>query len=136
MTDCVFCKIAVGEIPSHKVYEDEQVLAIMDVGHVNPGHTLVIARDHAADMMELDEEVAAQAFRIANRISKAQMKAFEPDGVTILQANRPAGLQTVFHFHLHVVPRLEDDGMTLTWPAKMPPQEDLAAYAERLQSAI
>ena len=136
MTSCVFCKIVAGELPAYKVYEDDQVMAIMDVGHVNPGHALVLAKDHAADMMDLDEEVAAQAFRIANRIAKAQVKAFAPDGVTILQANKEVGFQTVFHFHLHVVPRHEGDGMALTWPAKMPPQEELADYAEKLIAAL
>jgi histidine triad (HIT) family protein len=136
MTDCVFCKIVAGELPCHKIYEDDQVLAMLDAGHVNPGHTLVIAKNHAADMMELDEEIAAQAFRIANRISKAQMKSFAPDGVTILQANREIGFQTVFHFHLHVVPRHEGDGMKLTWPAKMPAQAELAGFAAELKEAL
>ena len=136
MSDCVFCAIVAGEIPSHRVYEDDQILAIMDVGHVNRGHTLVIVKDHAETMMDLDEDIAASAFRIANRIAKAQEKAFAPAGITILQANRPAGLQTVPHFHLHVLPREEDDGVGLTWPAKNPAQETLAEIAEELRGAL
>ena len=136
MSDCVFCAIAAGDIPSHRIYEDDQVLAIMDVGHVNRGHTLVIAKSHAETMMDLDEDIAAQAFRIANRVAKAQQKAYAPAGITILQANRPAGFQTVPHFHLHVLPREEDDGVGLTWPAKNPAQETLAEIAGELRGAL
>jgi histidine triad (HIT) family protein len=135
-TECVFCRIAAGELPAHVVYEDDRVMAIMDQGHVNPGHTLVLAKGHAETMMDLDEDTAAQAFRIANRIARAIERAHAPAGQTILQANRPAGFQTVGHFHLHVLPRHDDDGVELTWPAKNPPQEELAAEAERLRAAL
>ena len=136
MSDCVFCAIAAGDIPAHRIYEDDQVVAIMDAGHVNRGHTLVIAKDHAETMMDLDEDIAAQAFRIANRVAKAQEKTYAPAGITILQANRPAGFQTVPHFHLHVLPREADDGFSLTWPAKNPTQETLAEIAGELRGAL
>ncbi len=136
MTDCVFCKIIAGDLPCHKLHEDDQVIAIMDAGQVNPGHALVLSKEHAADMMALDEDTAAQAFRIANRLAKAQAKQFDAEGVTILQANREVGFQTVFHFHLHVVPRYANDGMALTWPAKMPPPDELAAHAETLRAGL
>jgi histidine triad (HIT) family protein len=135
-TECVFCRIAAGELPAHVVYEDDRVMAIMDQGHVNPGHTLVLAKGHAETMMDLDEDTAAQAFRIANRVSKVIEQTYAPDGQMILQANRPAGFQTVGHFHLHVLPRYEDDGVELTWPAKNPPQEELAVQAERVRTAL
>ena len=136
MTDCVFCKIAAGEIPSHKIYEDDEVLAIMDVGHVNQGHTLIISKSHAETMMDLDESIAAHAFRVANRVAKAVCSQFDPDGLTILQANKPAGFQTVPHFHLHVLPRQNDDGVGLTWPAKNPEASTLAETAQTLRQAI
>ena len=136
MSDCVFCKIVAGTVPAHRVHEDDAIIAIMDMGHVNPGHTLVIAKEHRATMMDLDEATAARAFRIANRLAKALERAFEPDGMTILQANRPAGFQTVGHFHLHVLPRYTGDGCALTWPAKNPPQRDLAAYAEKVRAEM
>lgn len=136
MTDCIFCRIVAGEVPSQKVYEDRTVLAIADIGHVNPGHTLVIAKDHAATLMELDEDVAADAFRAASRIAKAIEAAFAPAGITVLQANRPAGFQTVPHFHLHVLPRHEDDGVGLTWPAKNPPADEIAGNVEKLRAAL
>ena len=134
--DCVFCRIAAGELPAHVVYQDDRVMAIMDLGHVNPGHTLVLARHHAETMMDLDEDPAAQAFRIANRIARVLERTYAPAGQTILQANRPAGFQTVGHFPLHVLPRHDNDGVELTWPAKHPPQEELAAEAERLRAAL
>ncbi len=134
--DCVFCRIAAGELPAHVVYQDDRVMAIMDLGHVNPGHTLVLARHHAETMMDLDEDTAAQAFRIANRIARVLERTYAPAGQTILQANRPAGFQTVGHFHLHVLPRHDNDGVELTWPAKHPPQVDLESEAERLRAAL
>ena len=136
MSDCVFCKIVAGEIPSHTLWEDDQVMAIMDIGHVNPGHTLVLSKTHADTMMDLDEAVAGRAFVIANRVAKLLDATYTPDGVTILQANRPTGFQTVFHFHLHVLPRHADDGVTLTWPAKNPPQDELAERAALLRQGL
>src|SRR5258708_38318136 len=120
MTDCVFCRIVRRELPAAVVYEDEPTLAIMDQGHVNPGHTLVLVKPHYAVMQELPEELAAAAFRTANKVAKALERAFQPAGLTILQANRPPGWQTVPHFHLHVLPRHADDGAAITWPAKQP----------------
>ncbi|MGI9423987.1 MAG: HIT family protein [Hyphomicrobiaceae bacterium] len=136
MSDCVFCKIIRGEIPSHEVYEDDDILAIVDVGHVNQGHCLVLSKHHAATMMELQESIAARAFSVANRVAKAIDATFKPDGLTILQANRAAGFQTVPHFHLHVLPRQQDDGVCLTWPAKNPEQPILAETAAKLRAAI
>ena len=136
MTDCVFCKIVRKELPSVVVHEDTHTLAIMDAGHVNPGHTLVLVKSHFATMMELPEELAAAAFRTANRIAKAVELAYAPDGLTILQANKPAGWQTVAHFHLHVLPRHDNDGASIVWPAKRPAANVLQANAERVRAAL
>ncbi len=136
MEDCIFCRIVAGEIPAHRVYEDDTVLAIADIGHVNPGHTLVIAKTHAATLMDLDADTAAAAFRAANRIAKAIDRAFVPDGLTVLQANRSAGFQTVPHFHIHLLPRREGDGVGLTWPAKNPPEDALAANVAKICAAL
>lgn len=136
MTECIFCKIVAGNLPAHIVCEDDKVLAIMDIGHVNAGHTLVLSKAHAETLMDADEELAAHMFRVANRLAKAMEKTFAPDGVTVLQANRPAGFQTVPHFHLHVLPRLEDDGVGLVWPAKTPPAATLAENAEKLRRGL
>jgi histidine triad (HIT) family protein len=136
MTDCIFCKIVAGEVPAHKVYEDDKTIAIMDIGHVNPGHTLVISKSHADTLMDLDEEDAAAAFRVVSKVAKTLEKLYRPGGMTVLQANRPAGFQTVSHFHLHVLPREEGDGVALEWPAKGPSQDQLADYAAKIRAAI
>lgn len=125
----VFEKILSGEIPSAKVYEDEYVFAFMDAGQVNPGHVLVATREPFVTLMDADEESAAAMMRAARRIARAVQAAFQPDGITILQANKPAGWQTVPHLHLHVLPRYDNDGVDLTWPRKEPGMEKLREYA-------
>ena len=136
MSDCVFCKIVAGQIPSTRVYEDELTLAFMDIGEVNPGHVLVAVRPHAEDIYGLNDALAAAVFRTAARVARAVKKAYSPEGVTLYQANGAAAGQTVYHFHLHLVPRYAHDGMRLTWPAKNPPREQLEANAAKLRAAL
>lgn len=136
MTDCVFCKIVRGEVPSTKVHEDEHTIAFMDIGHVNPGHTIVALKAHVETIYGLDDMQAAAIFRTATRIAKAAKKALSPAGMTLLQANEVAGWQTVPHFHMHVLPRHDNDGAVLTWPAKRPPREDLERYAAQIRAAL
>ncbi len=133
---CVFCKIVAGEIPATVVHEDAATLAFMDIGQVNPGHVLVAAKTHAENIYGLDDADAAAIFRTAVRVARAVREAFSPAGLSVYQANgRPAG-QTVFHFHLHLVPREEGDGMALTWPVKNPPRERLEEYAGRIRGKL
>jgi histidine triad (HIT) family protein len=120
MDECIFCKIANGEVPAAVVYEDEQTMAFMDIGQVNPGHVIVAVKPHIRDIYTLTDEMAAAFFQTAARVARAVKKAMQPEGVTLLQANEEVGFQTVFHLHLHVLPRHPDDGVTLTWPAKNP----------------
>lgn len=136
MTDCVFCRIVAGTIPSTRVHEDEHTVAFMDIGQVNPGHVLVAVKAHAEDIYSLDEAQAAAAFRAATRVARAIRAAFAPAGLSVYQANgKPAG-QTVFHFHLHLVPRHEGDGMSLAWPVKNPPRERLEEAAAKIRAAL
>ncbi len=134
MTECVFCRIAADDIPSHRVHEDDLTIAFMDIGQVNPGHVLVAVKSHAETILDVTADEAAAAFRTARLVARAVDEAFQPEGLTILQANRAAGFQTVPHFHLHVVPRYTDDGVTLTWPVKYPAAADLAGYAARIRA--
>ena len=136
MSDCVFCNIVAGQIPSAKVHEDELTLAFMDIGEVNPGHVLVAAKPHVENIFGLDYTLAAAVFRTAARVARAVQKAYSPEGVTLYQANGSAAGQTVFHFHLHLVPRYDKDGMRLTWPTKNPPREQLEANAAKLRAAL
>lgn len=136
MTDCVFCKIVAKAIPATLVHEDEHTLAFMDIGQVNPGHVLVAVKQHAENIYALDEAQAAGVFRAAARVSRAIRDAFAPQGLSVYQANGKAAGQTVFHFHVHLVPRHENDGMALTWPVKNPPREKLVEYAERIKASL
>jgi histidine triad (HIT) family protein len=132
MPDCVFCKIAAGEIPCHKVYEDDHHIVFMDMGQVNPGHVIVSLKPHFETLLDLDEDQTAAIFKLVNRVAKAVQREFNPAGLTLLQANRKAGFQTVPHFHVHVLPRHTEDGVALTWPVKNPPAEELARLADRI----
>jgi len=136
MSDCVFCKIVAGQIPSTRVYEDGSTLVFMDIGEVNPGHVLVTVKPHVENIFSLNDALAAAVFRTAARVARAVQKAYSPEGVTLYQANGEAAGQTVFHFHLHLVPRYAQDGMRLTWPAKNPPREQLEANAAKLRAAL
>ena len=136
MSDCVFCKIVAGQIPSTRVFEDEHTLAFMDIGHVNPGHTLVAVKKHAANVFELEEAQAEAIARAIVRISRALKKTFEPEGLSVYQANGKAAGQTVFHYHVHLLPRHAGDGMELVWPVKNPPRDQLEAYAAKIREKL
>jgi histidine triad (HIT) family protein len=136
MSDCVFCKIVNAEIPSTKVHEGQLTLAFMDIGQVNPGHVLVAVKPHVENIYGLDDRHAAAVFQTAARVARAVQKAYKPEGVTLYQANGPAAGQTVYHFHLHIVPRYDKDGMHLSWPVKNPPREQLEENAAKLRAAL
>jgi histidine triad (HIT) family protein len=133
---CIFCRLVSGDIPSAKVYEDALTIAFMDLGQVNPGHVLVATRRHAATLLDITAEEAAAVMQTAQRVARAVQAVFDPPGLTLLQANGREGDQTVFHFHLHVVPRHGGDGIALSWPRKEPGAEVLRGYAERLRAAL
>jgi histidine triad (HIT) family protein len=136
MSDCVFCKIVAGQIPASVVHEDAESLAFMDIGQVNPGHVLVACKAHVENVYGLQDAQAAAVFRAAAKVARAIRAAFDPPGLSIYQANgKPAG-QTVFHFHLHVLPRHDADGMQLVWPVKNPPREKLEAYAAQIRARL
>jgi histidine triad (HIT) family protein len=136
MESCVFCRIVRGELPASVVFEDEATVAFMDIGSVNPGHMLVAVKPHVADIYDLDRDLAAAVFRTTTRVAQAARRALAPDGLSLFQANGAAGGQTVFHFHIHVLPRWSGDGMNLAWPAKNPPREELERVAARLRAAL
>ena len=136
MSDCVFCRIVAGQIPATRVCEDSHALAFMDIGQVNPGHVLVAVKEHVENLYQLSEEQAAAIARVSLRVARAIRAAFAPEGLSVYQANgRPAG-QTVFHYHVHLLPRHAGDGMELTWPVKNPPRDQLEAYAAKIRAAL
>lgn len=134
--ECLFCRLVQGEIPSARVYEDALSVAFMDIGQVNPGHVLVATRRHAATLLDITSEEAGAVMQTAQRVAAAVQEVFDPPGLTLLQANGREGDQTVFHFHMHVVPRHQNDGIALSWPRKEPGAEVLQGYAERLCKAL
>jgi len=133
MQPSVFTRIVRGELPAAMVYEDEHTVAFMDAGQVNPGHVIVATRRQVETILELDDELAGALFRAVARVARAVDAAFHPEGITVLQANRPAGWQTVPHVHVHVLPRHAGDGVGLTWPRKEPPLDELRVLAARIR---
>ena len=133
---CIFCRLVAGDIPAATVYEDRLTIAFMDIGQVNPGHVLVATKRHAATLLDITPEEAAAVMQTAQRVAQAVRRAFDPPGLTLLQANGREGDQTVFHFHLHVVPRHAQDGIALTWPRKEPGPAVLQAYADQIRTAM
>lgn len=135
MSDCVFCKIINGELPSAKVYEDEHVFAFLDLSQVTKGHTLVIPKEHVPNVYELSEEVAANLFKAVPKIANAVKKAYEPIGLNVLNNNGEAAGQSVFHIHLHIIPRYgKGDGFGAVWKTHNDDytQEDLQEIAQTI----
>jgi histidine triad (HIT) family protein len=131
----IFAKILRGEIPCHKIYEDEHTLAFMDVMPQAPGHALVVPKAGSRNLLDADAAVLARLLPVAQKIAQAAKNAFEADGVTVMQFNEAAAGQTVFHLHLHVVPRYE--GMPLRpHTGQMEKPEVLAANAQKIRSAL
>lgn len=133
---CIFCKLVAGEIPAARIYEDELTLAFMDIGQVNPGHVLVATKRHAVTVLDLTPEEAAAVMLTAQRVARAAEQTFAPDGLMLAQFNGKAAGQTVFHYHLHVVPRHNDDGLALSWRRQEPGAEVLQGHAVRLREAL
>lgn len=132
--NCIFCKIVAGQILSSKVYEDEDILVFMNLQQKNQGHVLVIPKDHYPNIYELDEELTGKVARRAQKIAIAIKKAFQCDGINILQNNEPAAMQSVFHFHSHVIPRYLGDDLMEIWQAPPATPETLNANAEKIKN--
>ncbi|WP_137743609.1 HIT family protein [Robertmurraya siralis] len=116
MNDCIFCKIVAGEIPAAKVFENEHVIAFLDISQVTKGHTLVIPKIHKENLYELTPEIAAHLFEIVPNIANAIKGAYEPIGLNLLNNNGEKAGQSVFHYHLHLIPRYgEGDGFGAVW---------------------
>lgn len=124
MDNCIFCRIANGEIPSATLYEDEDFRVILDLGPASKGHALILPKSHAADIYELPEETAGKAMILAKRMAEKMKNALNCDGFNIVQNNGEVAGQTVFHFHMHLIPRYEGDQVGLAWkPGKLTDEE-------------
>jgi histidine triad (HIT) family protein len=131
--DCIFCKIVAGEIPATKVDEDEHTLAFMDRAPGTRGHALVIPKEHHEDLWTIDPEALAHTMRAAQRLALKARDNLGPDGVNLINSCRPAAWQTVFHFHVHVVPRYEGDPLRLPWTPEEGDQDEIKQNGEELR---
>lgn len=136
MTDCLFCKIIAGEIPCTKVYEDEDILAFLDINPVNIGHTLVIPKEHFANIYETPSDVLAKIMDTAKTLSIATKTALSADGINIEMNNDPIAGQVIFHTHLHVIPRFESDGFRHWKGARGYNEGEAAEIAKKIFLAI
>jgi histidine triad (HIT) family protein len=134
-SNCLFCGIVAGEVPAEIVDSDEHTVAFMDINPATTGHALVVPRRHAADLMEVSDDDLEHTMRAARRLAQRIDAALHPDGFNVLNACGPAAWQTVFHYHLHVVPRYEDDPLELPWIPREGAPDEIAALAERIRSA-
>ncbi|MDT2679161.1 HIT family protein [Enterococcus gallinarum] len=140
MENCIFCKINNRDIPSYKVYEDDQVYAFLDISQVTPGHTLVIPKVHVTDIFEYDEALAAEVFARVPKIARAIEKAFpEINGLNIINNNKELAYQSVFHSHIHLIPRYDekdDFSMHFGNHAEDYSQEQLTEFAEKIGKLV
>jgi histidine triad (HIT) family protein len=131
--DCLFCKIVAGEIPSTRVDEDERTVAFMDINPATRGHALVIPRRHAANLLEIEAEDLEATIAAAQRLARAVSERLGADGVNLINSCGAAAWQTVFHFHIHVIPRYDDDPLQLPWTPSPGDPEEIEAAAQQLR---
>jgi len=131
--DCIFCKIVAGEIPATIVEQDERTIAFMDISPATRGHVLVIPREHATDVHAINPEDLAAVALTAQRVAAKALRNLGAAGVNLLNSNGPAAWQTVFHFHMHVIPRYDDDPLRLPWVPAAGDMDEIAAAGEQLR---
>jgi len=136
VSDCVFCKIRDGQIPSTKVAEDERTLCIMDINPLNAGHCLVLTKAHSSTIFEATPADLQAAIAMAQRVALALRDAVQPDGLNMLQANGAAAFQSVPHFHLHLIPRWTGDGKGFDWALVPGQREQITKVGERIRAAL
>jgi len=136
MTDCVFCKIRDGQIPSLKIFEDDRTLAFMDINPVSHGHCLVIPKAHAASLFEAEVEDLQATIAAAQQVARAIREALAPDGLNMLQANGAAAFQSVPHFHLHLIPRWANDGKGFDWKLVPGHRDQIMKAGERIRALL
>jgi histidine triad (HIT) family protein len=132
MSNCIFCSIVAGDIPSHKVYEDERYFAFLDIFPASKGHTLVIPKTHFADIHEMPAAHYGAMAAVAKSVADLLMAKLSSEGTTIFQMNREAGWQTVFHAHMHVIPRWSNDALHKPWDIAPANQEELTTLEKLL----
>ena len=135
MENCIFCKIAAGEIPSNTIYEDDSFRVILDLGPATKGHALVLPKNHYADLFEIPEDVLADVAMVAKKVAGTMKEKLSCDGLNLVQNNGEAAGQTVMHFHLHIIPRYANDGQHILWKPTSPSPEELTAIKDTIVGA-
>ncbi|MEE5989883.1 MAG: HIT family protein [Lachnospiraceae bacterium] len=131
--NCIFCKIANGEIPSKTIYEDDDFRVILDLGPATKGHALILPKEHSANLFELPEETAGKAMKLAKKLGEQMVTNLKADGLNIVQNNGETAGQTVKHFHLHLIPRYKDDGQNILWKPGEVSAEELELIKEQIK---
>ncbi|MCR4705280.1 MAG: HIT family protein [Lachnospiraceae bacterium] len=129
---CIFCKIAAGEIPSKTIYEDDEFRVILDLGPATKGHALILPKEHYANLYELPEETAKKVICLAKKMASVMTEKLHADGFNLVQNNGEVAGQTVFHFHMHLIPRYKGDGQTIGWKPGKPSDEELEAIRKAI----
>ena len=135
MDDCIFCRILAAELPSIRIHEDDRAIVIMDINPATRGHALVIPRAHARDIQDIADQDLAHCALVSRDIAGRALSALGAGGVTIMQSNGAAAWQTVFHYHVHVIPRYADDPLVLPWRPAPGDRDEIDTAAEALGSA-
>lgn len=134
--DCVFCKIRDGQIPSVKIYEDDRTLAFMDINPLNPGHCLVVTKNHFATIFDADVSDLQAAIVTVKKVATAVRGAMQADGLNVLQASGAAAFQSVPHFHFHVIPRFNNDGKGFDWKPVPGDKQQITLNGERIRTVL
>ena len=130
--NCIFCKLANGDIPTNSIYEDEDFNVILDMGPATTGHALILPKTHAANLFELPDEVASKVLILAKKLGKQMVTNLNADGMNLVQNNGETAGQTVMHFHLHLIPRYTDDGQHILWDPKSKTPEELVEIKNKI----
>ena len=134
--DCIFCKIIRSDIPCFKLHEDDRTLAFLDINPVRPGHALVVPKFRSADLFETPAEWVSATVETAQAVARALRRTFDPPGLNLLQCNGPAAAQSVAHYHMHVIPRATDDGLTMNWTLVPGNMDEMGGIAERIRANL
>ncbi|MCI8372400.1 MAG: HIT family protein [Lachnospiraceae bacterium] len=134
--DCIFCKIANGEIPSTTLYEDEEFRVILDLGPASRGHALILPKEHYANLYEIEDDTAAKVMVLAKKMAKAMTKGLKADGFNLVQNNGETAGQTVFHFHLHLIPRYADEKKIIEWTPGTISKEEMEKIASQVKEQL
>ncbi|MBS5520720.1 MAG: HIT family protein [Clostridiales bacterium] len=133
---CIFCKIAQGNIPSSTIYEDDMFRVILDLSPAARGHALVLPKEHFRNIFDIDDKTASKLFVVAAKVARAMKESLGCDGMNIVQNNEEIAGQTVFHFHLHIIPRYKDDGQTIAWNPGSAEPDELKEITAKIKAAL